>query len=358
MIPIWIKEILLVLAKKFLLFLFIIYFLFFVMDFSTNGIVFLKKDPSFRQCLIYIIYQALTYVDYLLPLCFILSALSVLIQKTDSFEFCALQTAGVSRLAIFSSFLLFAVGVILCNLSLSEWAYPWSAHSFIATKKVMGKQPKQPLRIMPMPDQSILLAKNKGENYLEDLFWIKNPKEIWHIKRIEKGDPLLGKFIHKCTQENHRFSLTATKKSATLPFSWEEIEKHHDIESVSLSTLYRLISQNAMPHKKAYLTTIWYQKWIKPLLSLLLLFLFFPICLHFSRRKKSTFIYLSALFFFLLFHMTTESLALLSTNQIISPNFLWSPFFFSIALGSYNYLSPRFFKKNLCNKKEATYIVQ
>ncbi len=326
MIPLWFREIFFSLAKRFFLLLHIIYILFFLMDFATEGIVFLKKAPSISDLLSYFFHQAILYADFLLPLCFLLSLISTLLQKTNNLELCALQTAGISTVKIFLPFFLFSLGVVFSSFLLSECIYPISAKNFYQLEKTYKKSKERSLVKISLPDRSTILAKEKKKDALEDLFWIRNGKEIWHIRKIEKSEPLRGTFVHKFYKEKNKIHLSDMAESLVLPFSWDEIYSLPDKNTLSLSELYNVLSSYPLtPDEKTQFALLFHEKWLRPLFSFLSL-LFFPICCTFHRNRKSLLVYLSSLFLFVSMHMLEGAISILILGKVLSPGFLWIPF--------------------------------
>lgn len=326
MIPLWCKDLCKALIKTFTTLFVIFYTLFLLVDLSTHGLVLLKKQATIAELFYYFAHQSILYIDYIVPLCLLIAVITVLVQKNTSHELCSLYMTGLSSKKIMLPFYFLALCTFCSSLAISQWVAPHSFSYIKAFKTAYAKHPKpEALYKAHLPD-STLIYKNKGLSHIEDVFWLKGEKEVWHFKKIKWQEPALGLFAHQFIKKDKNLKLENTFKKIDLPFSKGDCFSISSEQPKSLTFLYKMIMHPKLPSsQKISLSIQLQQKLIRPFFSFIAIFALFPLCSSYQRKKSLFLIYALSLCAFVTFHMMLESLTILVANHIFSTWILWIP---------------------------------
>ena len=85
---------------------------------------------TFRNLLYGVAYLALRlpyYFNLILPLCFLISILILIIVMIRANEIILVRTSGISTFAMMKPLLLFSLVLVVCSFTLSEWIIPVSS---------------------------------------------------------------------------------------------------------------------------------------------------------------------------------------------------------------------------------------
>jgi len=177
--------------------LFAVYIL---LDLSVNGVRFLGRGNAAPvQLLLYYLRSFSAHLELFIPLSFLLTTLKVLLDLNRHLELVALQTAGLSsKKLLFPFFALAALLSLVCYAN-SEWVAPYAmtaTKTFRASySKHKKKARRESLQFLSLADGSELVYQeyDASSNALFDVFWIRSPSDIWHIKQLAiSSSPPIG----------------------------------------------------------------------------------------------------------------------------------------------------------------------
>jgi lipopolysaccharide export LptBFGC system permease protein LptF len=344
MIPIWFKDLSRSLIRSFVTLTLIFYACFFLIDLSSSAPLIWKKTGTLSPLFSYLIHHAILFADYLLPICFIMASIQILLRKNQSHELSSLQMAGLSKGKIFLPFFVIGSFLSLGSAAINEWLVPL-ADKEIQTSFKKGN--KKPLYYALLPDHSTLVYGKEKKGLLEDIFWIQSFDDIWHFEKIDLRAALAEEGFH-FHRTDKLLQLQEILPTLTLPFTEKELIKVNFQNELPLSSLWQFMHEKAIPeHMKRPLICAWHRKWLKSVLGLIGLFAVFPFCLSFSRQKSKTLIYVATLFFFVTFHMIMESILILMENSTQEPLMIWIPVIVCVLFSFLFYFPRRGQKKSL-----------
>lgn len=336
---IWRRYFLMQNLKMFLFFLGCLYFLYVIVDLSANGVRFLSKI-ALGHITLYYAYTFSTLFDLFVSLAFLLSTLQVLSLLNRSGEFVALQMAGLSKKALLAPFFWVAATLSLLSYVNCQWIAP-KAKPLVATFKILHKPSRQKrvskqVQSLILNDGSTLVYRKSDplHNQLIDVFWIKNPRDIWHIEKLTH-DAAYGE-KHFVRNEDKQFTLIASDKIE--PIHWTQAQKPVPLEERSPASLAMQAWIGSMEQPR--LLTHLYHKLLLPLLPFLILIALAPITLRFSRLHRFFLISAGALFAFVAIKILLDGMVILGENRVLPPLLaIASPFLLTLAL-----FLPRFAK--------------
>ncbi len=288
-------------VKLLITFLIWIYFTFILIDISIHGVhYYTYLKPTFSEIFLFYIHQFIGYLDIFLPLTFLLSTMKILLGMRQ--EISSLQVTGLSSKTLLRPF--FFIAIILGGITYVtlEYLLPYSFAYVEKFQIVHSKHPekgeKRGLHLLLLEDGSKLIYQKKKRDGLFDVFWIRSPDDILHIKSLEENTGYFVDHLHR----NEKGLL-------------------ENVESFAKESFPKLIPQ-IEPLEK----TKWHTKLSTPLFPLLTLIAIAPYCLRFSRHISIFFYYAIALFSLIAFLMLIDAATILAENQIASPLLLiWAP---------------------------------
>ncbi len=320
----WQRYILVKLTKTFLFFLFSLFTIYVIIDLSAHGVRFFSK-ASFLEITLYYLHNFLTLLDLFLTLTFLLSVLKCLIDLTSHRELVALQMAGLSKKRLLSPFFLFAGLLALAGFINEQFAAPNAGElssSFKSTykSKKKSKLPKN-LYSVSFEDGSALVYQSfsKETKELMDVFWIRNPSDIWHMKSFQI-DLLEGRFVnHLIRGDNKEF----IKKESFLSRPFKELPWNSETalnrfipyESRPLSTLFSQASGKAADARVIF--SHLYYKLLAPLIPFLLLICLCPILIRYDRKRPIFLTTALSIFGLLGLKSILDGMLILGENQVL-----------------------------------------
>ena len=322
---IWQKHILSKLIKTFFFLLICIFAIYVIVDLSVHGIRFLSKSGP-AELANYYIHTFATLLDLFLSLTFLLSSLRVLYTLNAGREIVALQMAGLSKKKLLTPFFLFAGFLSIVSYSNSQWLSPDaedSAHEFkTAVKpKKYKKTKKVHVNSSVLDDGSELVYQSydKEKTELYDVFWIRSPNDIWHMKYLQIH-PLQGRYVNHLTRNSAKqFENSESFALLDLPnLPWKDdvvLQKFVRYENRPLLTL---LSQ-AFSHstEKPSVFSHLYYKILVPLIPFLILFAIGPIALRFSRNHPLFLIVAASIFGLISLKIVLDGMLILGENQVL-----------------------------------------
>jgi lipopolysaccharide export system permease protein len=317
---IWQRYLLSKLVTLFVFILLSILAIYLLIDLSTNGVKF-TKGSSLGVC-IYYVQSFSSLMNLFIPLAFMLASLKVLFDLTSHFEILSLEMAGLSKKKILTPFFIFALLLSSISYVNQQWIGPKSIASVEAFKMVhtskKKNESKKEVLFQTLPDDSDLVYHqfDSEKKELHDVFWIRSPTDIWHMKSlILSTTPPTAFHVDHLENENGR--LTKKESFACKEFPTLTISPNRttlaSVGSRSLSTLY---NQRA---SGAEIQTHLHNKLAVPLLPIFILMAIAPFALSHSRDRPTFLIVTLCITAFIAIITVYDGLFILGENQIIYP---------------------------------------
>ncbi len=331
---IWQKYLLKRLISIFCFLLLSIFTIYVLVDLSINGIRFFHKGMQTLNLMLYYMQQFAMHLDLFLPLTFLLAILKLLFDLNHNLELVALQMAGLSKRKILLPFLAFALTLSALCYANSQWFSPDATLAAQTFKSAHSKHKKKVRRnkcqALALEDGSELIYQKyeSTTHELFDVFWIRSPKDIWHMKTLNIGQSVPHASFADHLERKPHFTKTQSFDSRPfpeIPLSEETAPKTFvPFESRPLSTLFReaLYASSDIASVRTHLHYKLAIPWLAPLLLLLIA----PIATRFSRKQPVFLISALSLFSFLSLKILFDSLLILGENQVIAPwAAMWTP---------------------------------
>ncbi len=317
----WEKYIFSQLLKIFLFFLFCLLSVYIIADLSVHSTRFYGK-PTFSDISLYYLRIFATLMDLFLSLSFLLAILRVLFQMSGQGEFVALQMAGLSKKKLMRPFFLLAFFLSILGYVNSQWFAPHAREVTEGFYKPHKKKTKATrVYSLSLEDESELVYQNfdKDKQEMFDVFWVKNPQDIWHMKYLQL-ESLTGRFVHHFTRnENQQLEKTESFALKELPeFRWNKeaiLHKFIPFDQRPISTLF-FQALNDSAEKAAIFTHLLY-KLLVPLVPFFTLFAIAPISVYFSRYRPLLLIAASAIFGLISLKVILDGMLLLGETQVL-----------------------------------------
>lgn len=323
---IWQKKLLeqtIVYSGVFFLFLFLIIS---IINFSTHSVKILKAP--WKEIGSYYLFQGLFYLDILLPLSFMLAMAKILSQMNIHKEITSLFVAGLSKKNFFYPLLFLATifsGISIVN---QEYLIPQSAPFLYRFQKKIFfhkfQEKKRQIQSLILEDETRLVFAhfNFEEKFLQDVFWIVNFNEIWHMEKLYMN-PHRAIFAtrylrdaNRILQRQHSFPF---KKFNQIPLHEKDLLKNYlPLHSRSLSFLI-FLQKISSAEEVAKATSLGYGKIVFSLSFYWIVLFLGPLCIQFSRNFSPVKIFGICILLFLCFYALINTLCILSENLVISP---------------------------------------
>lgn len=334
----------------FFLFLGCFYAIYALIDYSLHMQDFMQDAKvTFFHILLYYSFEFIKRADLLIPLAVLITTIKVLFALNTKGELVALRSSGVSVKAILGPFFFLASALTLFNYISNEWILP-SSLTFVdqfQEQHWKSTSTKHHLYTLSLPDQSKLIyqALDPQKQLLIDVFWLRNPDEIWRIKSLcyDPKQPT-GFFIDqlKRSSKGHFEKINSFEKHPFALFQMDRLENCQvalSLENQKMSALFKKLRQKSLsPYEYPVALSYFLLKIIMPLLSVLVVIAVAPFCIGHSRNFPIFLTYALALFGFIAFFTLLDAAVILSENETISAFYvLVCPFFICFSLFFYRY---------------------
>lgn len=332
---IWQRHLLEKLVKTFFFFLFCLICIYVVIDLSAHGVRFLSKS-SFSEIALFYLNTFATLLDLFFTLTFLLASMRVLFSLNHHRELVALQMAGLSKKRLLLPFFIFA-GALSFISYLNEQFFYSSAQEVASNFKTAHKSKQkikpaqEKLFTLPLEDESELIYRkfNKDKKELVDVFWVRGPADIWHMKTLHI-DSLRGDYVNHLTRGTSNLmekqESFERKIFSEIPWNDEAIlNRFISYESRSISTL--AMQALSSPADGRIICSHLYYKLIAPLMPFLALFAIGPLALNYTRKRQTFLITTTFIFAFIALKIIMDGMLILGENQVL-PAFvaIFSPF--------------------------------
>jgi len=332
----WERKLFTNILKLTLFFLFAIFLIVIVIDFSIHGAkIFSHSKTSFSIIVQYYKNLLLIQLNLLLSLTFMLATIKILSDMNIHNEITAFRMATISAKEISRPFFLIALIFVAISYLNFQFFYPDALNykdnfkdNFL--KKTTYKKKMQPNVLHLKDNTKIVYQKyNIKKKELFDVYIIKSSSDIWHAKYLYLDSlNTYGKYVDHLVQRENSFE----KEKSYLTYNFKNIEFDNKNvsfvppENRSISTLYKQSYANSNSKEKNELTANLHYKLAIPLASILIVLSLFPYLIHFSKNISIFFISSFAIFGFVIFYTAMDAALILAENSTIPPYLIiWFP---------------------------------
>lgn len=310
------------------------YFLYMVIDYSTNAKLFQQKHLYPWDLLLYYFYQFSKHAEILIPIALLLATLKVILTANVQRELLILLAAGISLKKITRPFFLFGLSImILCYLNF-EYLQPNIYLKLIKFQQLhLNKHSASEtgcIHPITLEDQSLLVYHiyDPIDNKLEDLLWQKNKNEIYKIDTLYfHSYPPKGLHVDYLHYEEGTNKLTLVTHHESMDFPTMILPDHFSVilrppkwHSLSaLAQMFPLKHPFKLNDKQSSAATLFLYKLFMPLISLIVVAAPLAFCTRFSRMFSVFFIYGFFLFGYITCFTLLNASVILGENQILHP---------------------------------------
>jgi len=343
---IWTKELCKKILKKTFFFFLSVILLYVMVDFSIHSTRF--ASANLATLIKYYLTQVSDYLDIFLPVSFLISMVRTLAEMNSNKELLALFSAGLSKKALIKPLLMIAFLFSSICLFNAEFIVPKTAifmndfqKSFFAKK---SKNAQRNVHSIFLNDQSYLVFSkyDSQAKILEDVFWIKNFNDIWHIEKIELTSPPTAYFLDNLVREqNDRLVKKDSYKKQILE---NLLITEQELQDLFIPLDRNPLSKLLISNKKESIETTAEKgslaslKIIYALVFFLIVICIAPFCIYFSRDFSPLYVLGLSIFAFICFYTIINFLSILCINQVLSTFLaLWFPSIFLLLIGLYRF---------------------
>jgi lipopolysaccharide export LptBFGC system permease protein LptF len=319
---IWKRHVFFKLFNTVTFFLFCFFLVYVLMDLSVHGVRFFTKSSLF-DILYFYIYTFAGLLDLFLSLSFLLASLKVLFDFNIHREFIALQMAGLSKKKLLSPFFVLAGLLSLLNIANQEWVAPTAQRNIDQFKEAHKEKKRKEERLfcISLKDHSELVFQkfDREKKELFDVFWIRTPSDIWHIKHLEL-EPVCGHFVtHFIRNNKDQMEKELTFERKKMPeLLWDEkaiFNRWCPLDQRPLSTLLAQapISSSEQPGIQSHLL----YKILISFIPFLILIAVSPSAMFFSRKNRALLVVVCSLFALIALKVVMDGMFVLAENQVL-----------------------------------------
>ncbi|MCB1119747.1 MAG: LptF/LptG family permease [Chlamydiia bacterium] len=323
--------------KVFFLFFLLTFGLYVVIDYSSHtGNFHHHQTVTAKTVIVYYLSEAIKRAEILIPFGVLIATIRVLTQLSAHNELVALLASGIKMKRLLRPFLLLGL-ILVASLYINyEFFLPqairWQRPTEKLEKLHKKRSQKYPLtRQLALEDGSLLVFYAYNSKAFEDVYWIPNSDEIYHMETLNPyTSPPLGKTVNHFTRHDEGLSLEVSQAVREFP---ELILNHDELidtfasaDEESLSALSQGKS-SLLSEKDAKRLTLFHRRLAMPLLSLFAILIPAPFCLHFRRLSPLYLIYGLALFALITTILLINAMTILGERQVIAPQWTLWPFF-------------------------------
>lgn len=334
---IWEKKLFLNILKISLFFLFAIFTIVIIIDFSLHSAkIFSHSQSSFLMIVKYYFNLFVIQLNLLLSFTFLLAMIKVLSDMNIHHELTALKMGGISSKLLSRPFLIIAI--IFSAISYINYQFFYSdsitfKEKFKGTflKKQSYSKKELPNVIYLIDNTKLIYQKSNIFNKeLYDVYYIKSSSDIWHAKSVLiNNDIIVGRYVDHLVRKNDFFE--KEKSYVTYNFKDMKLDKNAflftPVENRSISTLFTQSQGKSICLKeKNELLANFNYKLAMPLTSIFIVFGVFPYLIRFSRNISFFYICAFSIFGFVIFNTIMDSALILAENFTIQPFIIiWLP---------------------------------
>lgn len=347
---IWEKKIFFDTLKLLLFFLFSIFLIVVVIDFSIHGAKIFSHSKTASSLIIkYYFNLFFIQLNLFLALTFLLAMIKVLSDMNVHHEITALRMAAISAKKLSRPFFLIAFCISVISYCNFQFFYPKSVSFKDNFKEKYLKKTKYEKKMRPnviyLEDGAKLVYQKYDllQKKLFDVYLIKTPTDIWHAKYLTLNEKeAVGKYVDHLTRKNEIFEKTESFQN----YTFKDIEldgssnMFEPFENRSITNLFKqTLAKNICRKEKNEILSYLNFKLAMPLVSLITVLAIFPPLITFAKNISIFFISTFAIFGFVIFHTIMESALILAESAARAPYIiLWLPLvvFFLIFARKFN----------------------
>lgn len=334
MISIWTKHLLKETIKIFFSFIFGLYFLYALIDYSSR-IDYYNSLPI-KSILFYYVCILSQKTELLIPFAFMVTVIKVLSSMNAHNEFVSMLMSGRSYKKLLTPLFIFATFLAATLYLNFEYLEPHAQKRIQIIKQKKKGEKNSKVKSFVLDDGSKLVFSNYDfENRnLEKVYWIQSPEKIYYMKKLfPYSSPPIGHYTLEFEKKDNKY-LTLANRSDLKPFYDMEISFDPLIKSIfsvrtnSISSLIQsLNSRSALLNMdKAELLTLLNYKLVFPLIPIFILITLAPVCTRFSRNSPTFLIYMGSIVILLSFYTLMDAFYILSENKLLYPQIgMWIP---------------------------------
>ncbi len=336
---IWERKIFFNILNLALFFLFSIFVIVIIIDFSIHSAkLFAHSQTSFLLIVKYYLNLFVIQLNLFLSLTFLLAMIKILSDMNIHHELTALRMAGISSKMLSRPFILIALILIIISFINFEYFYSDSLNFKDKFKETFLKKPtynkKQLPNVIYLKDNTKLVYQknNISKKELYDVYYIISNFDIWHAKYLYVNESnILGKYVDHLIKKDDFFE----KEKSYLTYNFKDIKFDKNafsfipMENRSISTLFNQSRTKTicLKEKNELLSNLNY-KLAMPLIPILIIISVFPYLITFSKNISIFYICVFSIFGFIIFYTIMDSALILAENSVLPPYIImWLPVF-------------------------------
>jgi lipopolysaccharide export system permease protein len=322
------------LIKLSMLFISCIFFLYFLIDYSSNGNQYTSNGCGIFTLTTYYLLVFLKHIDILLPFALLLATIKTLCMLNSNNEIVAMLASGVRLRRLLRPFAVVGMTAVVLMYINFELLIPSTLYKVKLIESAHeGENPRKngstSLQSFTLYDGSFVLYQNYDslKEHFFDVFWIRSLDEIFRIKYLYP-DPnfTVGRFVDHFVRSDsgqlERLDSQETQMLSEMNFDDELLFQTLRLaEDLSISQLWsRLPENHAKPNdKEAQALTWFYLRLLTPWLCFFSVVAPAPFCIRFTRQLRPFLIYAMSIFVMIGIHSVISASTVLSQSQVISP---------------------------------------
>lgn len=337
---IWQRYIIFECLKTFVFILFMVYFLFVLVDYTTK-----TPHGTFQELLVYYGREFFQRLNVLVPFSLLIASIRTLLKLNYDGELIALLGGGISLRQMMTPLLIIGLLVTCIQYLNMEVFLP---NTVACCMKQQIVQPGY-IQSVKLKDQSTLLYMHyiPSNQTFHSAWWVESFEKLHYFKELNVSkEPAIA------TGEE-RFEKTPQgmyiRSVIDKPHSVDRIQFHPSIllnavtppEEMPISKLYeKLPYKPPYTGKEAHILSLYFERMMTPWLSLIAILFPISYCLRFSRLPNKYLPYAIGVFIMLLCYLLLHASAYLLKKQVIQHvYFVVLPFIFIIGWYFFNYLN-------------------
>ncbi len=278
--------------KVFFLFIFSIYFLYVLIDYSSRLEHF--SSISLSSTTLHYLFIFSQKAEVLIPFAFMVSLIKVLFSINQHNELTSMLMSGFSYKRLLSPLLWIALSLTTLLYINFQFFEPIAQKRIEMIKQEKKSKKEHRIKSFVLDDNSKLVFRrfDLARNSLEEVYWLKSPDQIFYMKELYPfSSPPIGHYVSEFTRDSND-DLELSSRLDMRPFKEMSLEFDPIIQSVFSVRTYSVTAiLRALHDPKALLNindyellTLLNYKLLLPLLPIFLYFVFVPICTRFSRN--------------------------------------------------------------------------
>lgn len=335
--PIWERYFYKEFIRAFLSILFGIFALYVVVDLMAHLKYLMHGYSTFSTWFVYYAANFSKRLDILVPFSLLLTSIRTIFSMQQKGEFVAMLASGVSKKTLLKPFLMVSFLATFglyanyeCTLPLAIPRLNLIADTAFGKEEVEKYTPELKEIILQDSSKIFYSSYNRKLKQFKDLFWIRTPDEIYHMKTLTTLDPStpIGAKVDKIVRGS---SDTLEKVASFDNYTFKDLKLTKEIlknsltsaeeQSMSQLAIQLPLCASSTSKKSREIRATFYSKIAFPWLCILAFIAPVPFCFTFSRNKSPLALYLIAIASLFCFNVILEAAFVIAKSEII-PSFL------------------------------------